>query len=142
MFLLLCGVSVTLTHCDSRLTVSLIVQCVCCVSNSRLTVFLLLYSVFAVLVTRLTVFLLLYSVFAVLVTLSQKSPCVEDILSSLLQLLDTLLSPDQDSCHEAGDVSLLGWVLTLLAHVLDTCVMQSSSKPTASSEQGEGPFVM
>ena len=65
-------------------------------------------------------------------SLSQQSPSAEPVLTSFLSLLDDLLllknlKVDIDSI----DLTLVGWLLLLLAHVLDACIVQC--KPAVSA---------
>ena len=67
----------------------------------------------------------MYRLFAVLVSLSQQSPSIEPVLTSFLSLLDgLLLLKDLKVDMESVDLTLVGWLLLLLAHVLDTCIVQ------------------
>lgn len=67
----------------------------------------------------------LFRLFAVLVSLSQQSPSVELVLTSFLSLLDGLLPLKNLKVDlEAVDLTLVGWLLLLLQHVLDTCIVQ------------------
>lgn len=67
----------------------------------------------------------LFRLFAVLVSLSQQSPSVELVLTSFLSLLDGLLPLKKLKVDlEAVDLTLVGWLLLLLQHVLDTCIVQ------------------
>ena len=64
--------------------------------------------------------------FSVLVSLSQQSPSVEPVITSFLSLLDGLLVvKDLKVDTESIDLTLVGWLLLLLAHVLDNCIVQS-----------------
>lgn len=73
----------------------------------------------------------MYRLFAVLVSLSQQSPSIEPVLTSFLSLLDgLLLLKDLKVDMESVDLTLVGWLLLLLAHVLDTCIVQC--KPATS----------
>jgi len=59
------------------------------------------------------------------VSLSQQSPSIELVLTSFLSLLDGLLPlRDLKVYVESVDLTLVGWLLLLLAHVLDTCIVQ------------------
>ena len=61
-----------------------------------------------------------------LVSLSQQSPSIEVVLTSFLNLLDELLLlKDLKVDIESLDMTLVGWLLLLLAHVLDNCIVQS-----------------
>ena len=78
--------------------------------------------------------------------LSQQSPSIELVLTSFLSLLDGLLlvkdlKVDLESADlalirlkvdlESADLALISWLLLLLQHVLDTCIVQSDT--TAST---------
>lgn len=80
--------------------------------------------------------------FAVIVNLSQQSPSVEPVLTSFLSLLDDLLllknlKVDIDSI----DLTLVGWLLLLLAHVLDACIVQCKPSATAAGKENNFLFV-
>lgn len=67
----------------------------------------------------------LFRLFAVLVSLSQQSPSIELVLTSFLSLFDGLLPLKNLKVDlEAVDLTLVGWLLLLLQHVLDTCIVQ------------------
>ncbi|XP_068681369.1 baculoviral IAP repeat-containing protein 6-like isoform X1 [Montipora foliosa] len=75
--------------------------------------------------------------FAVLVSLSQQSPSIEVVLTSFLNLLDELLLlKDLKVDIESLDMTLVGWLLLLLAHVLDNCIVQSKP-PKPVKENGD-----
>lgn len=64
--------------------------------------------------------------------LSQQSPSIELVLTSFLSLLDgLLLVKDLKVDLESADLALISWLLLLLQHVLDTCIVQSDT--TAST---------
>lgn len=64
--------------------------------------------------------------------LSQQSPSIELVLTSFLSLLDgLLLVNDLKVDLESADLALISWLLLLLQHVLDTCIVQSDT--TAST---------
>ena len=72
-----------------------------------------------------------YRMFVVLVGLSQCSPSIELVLTSFLRLLDEqLLLKDLKVDVPSVDLTLVGWLLLLLSHVLDTCIVQC--KPFSS----------
>ena len=56
--------------------------------------------------------------------LVQQSPDVMPVLKSLLRLLDDVLS-GQSKLGQVDtqniDISLVGWIVLLLAHILNTC---------------------
>lgn len=73
----------------------------------------------------------MYRLFAVLVRLSQQSPSIELVFTSFLSLLDGLLPLKDLKVDIASvDLALIGWLLLLLGHVLDTCIVQC--KPSVS----------
>ena len=73
----------------------------------------------------------MFRLFAVLVSLSQQSPSIELVLTSFLSLLDELLVIKNLKVDlEAVDLTLVGWLLLLLQHVLDTCIVLC--EPTTS----------
>lgn len=79
---------------------------------------------------ELTIFCI-FRLFAVLVSLSQQSPSLESVLTSFLSLLDGLLLLKNLKVDlESVDLTLVGWLLLLLQHVLDTCIVQC--EPTLS----------
>ena len=85
--------------------------------SSVICVFIYIYIFFFFCFTRL---------FSVLVSLSQQSPSVEPVITSFLSLLDGLLVvKDLKVDTESIDLTLVGWLLLLLAHVLDNCIVQS-----------------
>ena len=64
--------------------------------------------------------------------LSQQTPSIELVLTSFLSLLDgLLLVKDLKVDLESADLALISWLLLLLQHVLDTCIVQSDT--TAST---------
>lgn len=64
-------------------------------------------------------------------SLSQQSPSLESVLASFLSLLDGLLLLKNLKVDlESVDLTLVGWLLLLLQHVLDTCIVQC--EPTSS----------
>lgn len=64
-------------------------------------------------------------------SLSQQSLSIELVLTSFLSLLDRLLLlKDLKVDMDSVDMTLVGWLLLLLAHVLDTCIVQC--KPASS----------
>ena len=79
---------------------------------------------------ELTIFRI-FRLFTVLVSLSQQSPSLESVLTSFLSLLDGLLVLKNLKVDlESVDLTLVGWLLLLLQHVLDTCIVQC--EPTLS----------
>ena len=73
----------------------------------------------------------MFRLFAVLVNLSQQSPSIELVLTSFLSLLDELLLLKNLKVDlESVDLTLVSWLLLLLQHVLDTCIVQC--EPTSS----------
>ena len=75
----------------------------------------------------------MFRLFAVLVNLSQQSPSIELVLTSFLSLLDGLLHlKDLKVDLESVDLTLVSWLLLLLQHVLDTCIVQSDPTATAT----------
>lgn len=65
--------------------------------------------------------------------LSQQSPSIELVLTSFLSLLDgLLLVKDLKVDLESADLALISWLLLLLQHVLDTCIVQSDTTPSTN----------
>ena len=80
--------------------------------------------------------------FAVIVNLSQQSPSVEPVLTSFLSLLDDLLLLKNLKVDiESIDLTLVGWLLLLLAHVLDACIVQCKPSATAVGKENNFLFV-
>ena len=80
--------------------------------------------------------------FAVIVNLSQQSPSVEPVLTSFLSLLDDLLPLKNLKVDiESIDLTLVGWLLLLLAHVLDACIVQCKPSATAVGKENNFLFV-
>ncbi|KAK3718781.1 hypothetical protein QZH41_014030 [Actinostola sp. cb2023] len=75
-------------------------------------------------------------VFVVLSVLAQQSPDVALVLTSLLSLLDYVLSGTSKKGSidiQEIDISLVGWIVLLLAHILNTCGV-GKTQATASGE--------
>ncbi|EDO32271.1 predicted protein [Nematostella vectensis] len=86
-------------------------------------------------------------VFMVLAVLAQHSPDVTTTVESLLTLLDNVLSKS-GSRKMSGidtryvDFSLVGWILLLFAHVLDTCNGGNGSSDSSGRSSDKWDFIM
>ncbi|XP_048586023.1 baculoviral IAP repeat-containing protein 6 isoform X2 [Nematostella vectensis] len=86
-------------------------------------------------------------VFMVLAVLAQHSPDVTSTVESLLTLLDNVLSKS-GSRKMSGidtryvDFSLVGWILLLFAHVLDTCNGGNGSSDSSGRSSDKWDFIM
>ena len=67
---------------------------------------------------------------------------MEPVLTSFLTLLDDLLPLKNLKVDiESIDLTLVGWLLLLLAHVLDACIVQCKPSATAVGKENNFFFV-
>ena len=67
---------------------------------------------------------------------------MEPVLTSFLSLLDDLLLLKNLKVDiESIDLTLVGWLLLLLAHVLDACIVQCKPSATAVGKENNVLFV-
>ena len=67
---------------------------------------------------------------------------MEPVLTSFLSLLDDLLPLKNLKVDiESIDLTLVGWLLLLLAHVLDACIVQCKPSATAVGKEINFLFV-